>query len=137
MRTTLKYLAATAMAALTAFARGNPAQNPSGPSPSVTSVDDNASPIFSSTIYGVTIPAGYRRWKLIAPSHEAILDELRGILVNDGAMKAYRKGALPFPDDTILAKVDWKHVPSVQDNGALGKFPGFRSWTLYDSSDHG
>ena len=75
MRTTPKYLAATAalvMAALTVLARGTPAENASGPSLSVTSADDNASPI-----YGVTIPAGYRQWQLIAPSHEAILDELR------------------------------------------------------------
>ena len=123
MRATPKYLAATAaleMAALTVFARGTPAHNSSGPSPSVTSADENASPI-----YGVTIPAGYRQWELIAPSHEAILDELRGILGNDMAMKAYREGALPFPDGTILAKVAWKHVPSVQDNGALGKFQAF------------
>jgi hypothetical protein len=123
MRTTPKYLAATAalaMAALTVFARGTSAQGAGGHSPSVTSADDNASPI-----YRVTIPAGYRQWELIAPSHEAILDELRGILGNDVAMKAYRERALPFPDGTILAKVAWKHVPSVQDNGALGKFQAF------------
>jgi hypothetical protein len=35
--------------------------------------DQEASPIF-----GVTIPAGYRQWELVAPSHEAgSLDELR------------------------------------------------------------
>jgi len=65
--------------------------------------DETASPI-----YGVTIPVGYRQWELIAPSHEALLDELRGILGNPVAMKAYRKGTLPFPDGTILAKVAWK-----------------------------
>jgi hypothetical protein len=82
--------------------------------------DETASPI-----YGVTIPAGYRQWELIAPSHEALLDELRGILGNPVAMKAYRKGTLPFPDGTILAKVAWKHVPSAEDNGALGQFQAF------------
>jgi hypothetical protein len=59
MRTAPKYLAETAalaMAALTVFARGTPAQNAGGPSPSVISADQNASPI-----YGVTIPAGYRQ----------------------------------------------------------------------------
>jgi Cytochrome P460 len=140
MRTTPKYLAATAalaMVALTVFARGTPAQNASGPSPSVTSADDNASPILRSPIYGVTIPAGYRQWELIAPSHEAILDELRGILGNDVAIKAYREAALPFPDGTILAKVAWKHVPSVQDNGALGKFQAFVPRARHDSSDQG
>jgi Cytochrome P460 len=63
--------------------------------------DDEASPIF-----GVKIPAGYRQWELIAPSHEAgNLDELRGILGNALAMKAFRDGTLPFPDGTILAKL--------------------------------
>jgi hypothetical protein len=54
-----------------------PAQKASGPFSSVISADDNTSPIFSSPIYAVTIHAGYRLWELIAPSHEAILDELR------------------------------------------------------------
>jgi hypothetical protein len=77
MRTNPKYLAATAalaMAALVVFARSTSAQSAGGPTPSVASTDDNASPI-----YGVTIRPGYRQWELIAPSHEAILDELRGI----------------------------------------------------------
>ena len=128
MRSTLKYSVATAVlaaAALTVFARGTPAQSASDSSPSVTGADDKTSPILSSPIYGVTIPAGYRQWELIAPSHEAILDELRGILGNPVATKAYREGTLPFPDGTILAKIAWKHVPSVQDNGALGKFQAF------------
>jgi len=86
----------------------------------VAQTNDNASPI-----YGVTIPSGYRQWELVAPSHEALLDELRGILGNPAAMKAYGKGMLPFPDGTILAKVAWKHVPSAEDNGALGQFQAF------------
>jgi hypothetical protein len=60
------------------------------------SADDQGSPIF-----GVRIPAGYREWELIAVSHEAGLDELRGILGNAIAMKAYQDGTLPFPDGTI------------------------------------
>jgi hypothetical protein len=83
-------------------------------------VADNASPI-----YGVTIPVGYRQWELIAPSHEVGLDELRAILGNPTAMKAYGKASLPFPDGTILAKVAWKHVPSVEDNAALGEPQAF------------
>jgi hypothetical protein len=68
----------------------------------------NASPIF-----GVTIPDGYRHWELVAPSEEADpLNELRAILGNDVAMAAYSKGALPFPNGTILVKLAWKHVPS-------------------------
>jgi hypothetical protein len=43
----------------------------------------------SSPIFGVRIPAGYRQWELIAPSHEAGgFNELRGILGNAIAMRA-------------------------------------------------
>jgi Cytochrome P460 len=71
---------------------------------------DGASPVF-----GVTIPDGYRQWELVAPSHEpAPLDELRAIVGNAIAVKAYIDGALPFPEGAILAKLAWKHVPSVE-----------------------
>jgi hypothetical protein len=84
-------------------------------------LDENASPIF-----GVTIPDGYRQWELVAPSHEAgTLDELRGILGNGVAINAYRGGKLPFPDGAIIAKLAWKHLLSVKDNRALGKFQAF------------
>jgi hypothetical protein len=76
--------------------------------------DDEGSPIF-----GVTVPAGYRQWELIAPSHETGLDEFRAILGNDISMKAYREGALPFPDGAMLAKLAWKHVPSAEFDGAF------------------
>jgi len=67
----------------------------------------------SSPIYGVTIPDGYRQWQLIAPAQEAApLDELRAVLGNDVAVEAYRRGTLPFPDGTVLAKLAWKHVQS-------------------------
>src|SRR5580698_5972270 len=79
-----------------------------------------------SPIYGVTIPQGYRRWELIAVSQETgNLDELRAILGNSAAMKAYREGTRPFPDGTIIAKVAWKRVPSVGDDGALGRKQAF------------
>ena len=73
----------------------------------------------SSPIYGVKIPDGYRAWEMVAVSHEAGLDELRGILGNPIAIKAYRDGTLPFPDGTILAKLAWKHVPLAGAEGAF------------------
>lgn len=67
----------------------------------------------ASPIYGVTIPQGYRQWQLIAPAQEgAPLNELRAVLGNTIAMRAYRGGKLPFPDGTVLAKLAWKHVQS-------------------------
>lgn len=67
----------------------------------------------SSPIFGVTIPQGYRHWQLIAPSQLGDpFDELRAILGNDVAIKAYGGRTLPFPDGTILAKLAWKRVPA-------------------------
>lgn len=72
-----------------------------------------ANPENPSPIYGVTIPEGYRQWALIAPSQEAPpLNELRAILGNPTAIKAYQDGTLPFPDGTILVKLAWKHIQS-------------------------
>jgi hypothetical protein len=76
--------------------------------------DDDASPIF-----GVKIPQGYRNWEMVAVSEEAGLDELRGVLGNDVAMKAYRAETSPFPDGTVLAKLAWKHVPVPGVKGAF------------------
>lgn len=70
--------------------------------------DKRASPIF-----GVTIPDGYRSWELVAPALEAgSFDELRSVLGNDVAIKAYREWQRPFPDGTMLVKLAWKRTPS-------------------------
>jgi hypothetical protein len=74
-----------------------------------------------SPIYGVAIPEGYRHWEFIAPSEElGKLDQLRIIVGNDIALKAYRDGTRPFPDGSIIAKVAWQRVPSAVDDRALG-----------------
>ncbi|MCE0463269.1 MULTISPECIES: cytochrome P460 family protein [Pseudomonas] len=70
--------------------------------------DGNASPI-----YGVKLPEGYRQWALIAPAQEAApLNELRAVVGNDRAVKAYQASTQPFPDGTVLVKLAWKHVQS-------------------------
>ncbi len=75
--------------------------------PSAAAADsDLASPM------GVTIPKGYRDWRVVAPSQRDDTDEIRVILGNDIAIKAFRENTLPFPDGTILAKLAWKRVPS-------------------------
>jgi hypothetical protein len=116
MHATLKHLATVAACVL--LSGSSSVQSTSeirGPFPSPAIAGDEGSPI-----YGVTIPAGYRQWELVAPSHEAgSLDELRGILGNTLAMKAYREATLPFPDGAILVKVAWKHVPSAEFSGAF------------------
>ena len=92
-----------------------------------TTVDSgNASPI-----YGVTIPAGYRDWKLISVNHLVTdkLDQLRAQVGNDIAIKAYKEGKLPFPDGAIIVAIHWNHVPSEENNQVLAPaFPGARSF---------
>jgi hypothetical protein len=79
----------------------------------MSAVKSSANTQEASPIYGVTIPEGYRQWELIAPAQEAEpLNELRAVLGNAVAMKAYRAGTLPFPDGTVLVKLAWKHVQS-------------------------
>lgn len=67
----------------------------------------------ASPIFGVTIPDGYRQWQLVAPSQVGDpFDELRAILGNDVAIRAYGGKTLPFPDGTVLAKLSWKRIPA-------------------------
>jgi Cytochrome P460 len=83
--------------------------------------DDDSSPI-----YGVKIPQGYRDWKLISVAHEeGDLDDLRAILGNDIAIKAFRDGTFPFPDGTIIARLAWKYVPSAENNAVFGRDQSF------------
>lgn len=66
-----------------------------------------------SPIYGVTLPNNYRDWPLIAPAHEAEpLNELRVVLGNPAAIRAYRDHTRPFPDGTVLVKLAWQHMQS-------------------------
>ncbi|TCS17493.1 cytochrome P460 family protein [Caulobacter sp. BK020] len=70
-------------------------------------------PSAASPIYGVTVPDGYRDWTLVAPAQEAApLDELRAVVGNRKALKAYRAAARSFPDGTVLVKLAWKHTSS-------------------------
>ncbi len=67
----------------------------------------------ASPIYGVTIPDGYRQWELIAPGVEGEpLNELRAVVGNPVAIRAYREGKLPFPDGSILVKLAWQRMQS-------------------------
>jgi Cytochrome P460 len=87
----------------------------------------------ASPIYGVTIPAGYRDWKMIAVDQLVIgkLDQLRAQLGNDIAIKAFKEGKVPFPDGTIIAALHWNRVPSEDNNKVLiGPFPGAQSFVV-------
>jgi hypothetical protein len=80
----------------------------------------------SSLIFGSKIPPGYRDWRLISVAHEeGNLNDLRAILGNDIAIKAYRDGKLPFPDGTIIARLAWSYVSSEENNKAFGRSQSF------------
>ncbi|HVO61812.1 MAG TPA: cytochrome P460 family protein [Terriglobales bacterium] len=83
--------------------------------------DEGAAPIFVKEI-----PPGYRDWRLISVAHEeGNLNDLRAILGNDIAIKAYREGKLPFPDGTIIARLAWSYVPSEENNKVFGRRQSF------------
>ena len=73
------------------------------------------------------IPPGYRDWKLVSVAREEgpPLDDLRAILGNDIAIKAYRKGKLPFPDGTFIARLAWSYDASEENNKAFGRRQSF------------
>ena len=86
--------------------------------------ESNASPI-----YGITIPTGYRDWRLISVKQltgaEGKLKQLRAQLGNDIAIEAFRAGKLPFPDGAIIAALHWNAASSDTDNQVLASgFPG-------------
>jgi len=83
--------------------------------------DGEAAPVF-----GIKIPAGYRDWRLISVAHEeGELNDIRAILGNDKAIKAYREEKLPFPDGTIIARIAWSYVPSEENDKVFGRPQSF------------
>ncbi|MGA2352524.1 MAG: cytochrome P460 family protein [Terracidiphilus sp.] len=83
--------------------------------------DEGAAPIF-----GIKIFPGYRDWKLISVAHEeGSLNDIRAILGNDVAIKAYQEDKLPFPDGTVIARIAWKDVPSEENNKVFGRAQSF------------
>jgi hypothetical protein len=83
--------------------------------------DEKATPIF-----GITIPPGYRDWRLISVAHEeGSLNDIRAILGNDVTIEAYRDEKLPFPDGTIIARLAWSYVSSEENNRVFGRAQSF------------
>jgi hypothetical protein len=77
-------------------------------------------------IFGIKIPTGYRDWRLVSVAHEeGNLNDIRAILGNDVAIKAYRDGELPYPDGAIIARLAWNYVPSEENNKVFGRSQSF------------
>jgi len=72
------------------------------------------------------LPEGYRDWRLISVAREeGELNDIRAILGNDIAVRAYRDGAAVFPDGAIVARLAWRLVPSPENNAAFGREQSF------------
>jgi Cytochrome P460 len=85
-----------------------------------------ASPKAAAPVFGVRIFPGWRDWRLVSVAHEAgELNDIRAILGNDVAIKAYREGTLPFPDGAVIARVSWKYVSSEENDKAFGRQQSF------------
>jgi hypothetical protein len=87
-------------------------------------VDENAA--VAVALAEGKLPAGYRDWRLISVAREeGTLDDIRAVLGNDIAMKAYREGTRPFPEGTVIARLAWAYLPSDENNKAFGKAQSF------------
>src|SRR6185436_19887692 len=92
----------------------------------LTITSRHASAQEAAPIFVTEIPAGYREWRFISVAHEeGNLNSFASILGNDIAIKAYREGSLPFPDGAIIAALDYRFVPSAENNKAFGRAQSF------------
>lgn len=77
-------------------------------------------------IFVTEIPRGYRDWRLISVAQEGgDLNDIRAVLGNDIAIKAYRDGKLPFPEGTIIARIAWSYDASEENNKVFGRTQSF------------
>ena len=75
---------------------------------------------------GVSLPAGYRDWRMISIARETgSLDDIRVVLGNDLAIKAFRTGTRPFPEGAQIARLAYRYVPSAQNDAAFGQQQSF------------
>lgn len=72
---------------------------------------------------GIAMPEGYKNFRLIGVSQRSDDQTLRAILGNDIAIDAARAGKTnPWPNGTVLAKLNWKHKTS--DKFPAATIPG-------------
>ena len=80
----------------------------------------------AAPVFGIKLPAGYRDWSVISVAHEAgNNNDLRAVLGNDIAVKAFREGKPSFPDGAIIARLAWSYVPSDENNKVFGRDQSF------------
>jgi len=87
----------------------------------------------ASPIYGVKIPKEYREWRLITVAHEAGKNnDIRAVLGNDIAIKAFREGTRPFPDGAIIARLAYVYQSSPENDKV---FPAPQSFVAGDPTN--
>ena len=80
----------------------------------------------ATLIFEGKLPPGYRDWGLISVAREeGDLDDIRAVLGNDVAIKAYREGKSPYPDGTVIARLAWSYDSSEENNKAFGRRQSF------------
>jgi len=87
----------------------------------------------AAPIFVKKIPSGYRDWKVVSVAHEAgELNDIRAVLGNDIAIKAYREGK-PFPEGAIVGRIAWSYVASEENNKSFGREQSFVAGSPTDS----
>src|ERR1044071_8276454 len=80
------------------------------------------------------IPPGYRDWKVVSVAHEAgDLNDIRAVLGNAIAIKAYREGKLTFPEGAIVGRIAWSYVASEENNKIFGREQSFLAGSPTDA----
>ncbi|ACS55827.1 putative cytochrome P460 [Rhizobium leguminosarum bv. trifolii WSM1325] len=86
-----------------------------------------------SPVYGVSLPDGYRDWRVITIAHEAGKNnDIRAILGNDVVVKAFREGTRPFPDGAVIARLAYVYQSSPENDAV---FPAPQSFVAGDPTN--
>jgi hypothetical protein len=85
----------------------------------------------TAPIFVKKIPAGYRDWKVVSVAHEAgDLNDIRAVLGNDIAVKAYRAGKTSFLEGAIVGRIAWAYIASDENNKTFGRDQSFVAGAL-------
>jgi hypothetical protein len=87
----------------------------------------------ASPVYGVTLPRDYRHWTLISVAQENGRNhDIRAILGNAIAEKAFRSGRRPFPDGAVIVRLAWRYQASPRNDAV---FPAPQSFVAGDPTN--
>lgn len=73
-----------------------------------------------SRLYGGSLPGDYRNWPLISVAQEnGRNNDIRAILGNAAAIKAFRSGKRPFPDGAVIVRLAWRYQSSPRNDAVF------------------